>query len=416
MFGLVGITALLLSGLARIVVPASAGQNSPGSDTAIRPFKIDITNAALRDLHERLNLARFPDQLTGAGWTYGTELGYLKQLIAYWRDHYDWRAEERRLNTMPQFKTRIEGLDIHFVHRRSPEANAIPLLMIHGWPSTFDEYSKVIEPLADPRRHGGDPKDAFHVVVVSLPGFGFSDKPTSMGHGRERTARILIELMQRLGYTRYGVQAGDLGGSVAFPMALDDPTHMAGLHLDRCAGEAPDTRNPDAGLTAEETRLKNIPKFGPDETGYQAIQGSRPQTLGYALNDSPVGLAAWIVEKFRAWCDCNGDPESVFTKDQLLTTITIYWLTQTATSSTRYYYEGRHLPELPFAPPRGRVMVPTACTAFAGDPQPFVPRSWAATYYNVQRFTMLPKGGHFPALEQPAALIDDVRAFFAGLR
>ena len=250
-------------------------------------------------------------------------LEYLQQLVAYWRDKYDWRAQERRLNAMPQFKTTIDGLDIHFVHRKSSEPNAFPIVMIHGWPGTFFEFHKMVEPLADPRRHGGDPKDAFNVVVVSLPGYGFSERPSNMGHSRERTAKIFIELMKRLGYRRYGVQAGDVGYAVAVLMALNDPNDMAGLQLNRCSGEPPDPTNRDAGLTAEEIRLRDEPRFGPDERAYSQIQGTKPQTLGYALNDSPVGLAAWIVEKYRKWCDCDGDPEKIFTKDELLTTVMI---------------------------------------------------------------------------------------------
>jgi pimeloyl-ACP methyl ester carboxylesterase len=305
---------------------------------------------------------------------------------------------------------------VHFVHRRSPEPNALPLLLVHGWPGTFFEFSKVIEPLANPRAYGGNPKDAFDVVVASLPGYGFSQKPTSAGHGRIRTGHIFIELMKRLGYQRYGVQGGDIGRWIASTMALDDVEHVAGIHLNYCDGKPPNPADRNQGLTSEETRRIAIDKRGPDEIGYSQIQGSRPQTLGYALNDSPVGLAAWIVEKYRAWCDCHGDPESVFTKDELLTTVMIYWVTQTATSSARYYYEGYDIPEPPAVPLRARVTVPTACTVFPEEVLPFAPRSWAENLFNVQRFTFMPRGGHFAALEQPEMLVNDVRAFFAGLR
>jgi microsomal epoxide hydrolase len=409
------IVALLGAGQVVASTARSAGQSSQAGDTAIRPFTINIPDAVLKDLKERLARARFPDQLVGAGWTYGTDLAYLQQLVRYWRDKYDWREQERRLNKLPQFKTNIDGLDIHFVHRRSPEPNAFPIVMIHGWPGTFFEFSKMVEPLADPRSHGGRPEDAFNVVVVSLPGYGFSERPNRMGHSRERTGRIFIELMKRLGYTRYGVQAGDVGYAVATLMALADAEHMAGLHLNRCSGEPPNLKEPNAGLTPEEIRLKDEPRFGPDERGYANIQGTKPQTLGYALNDSPVGLAAWIVEKYRKWCDCNGDPENVFTKDELLTTVMIYWVTETATSAARYYYEGQHIPEPPYAPIPGFVKVPTGCTAFPGE-LGFTPRSWAETRFNVKRFTMMPKGGHFAALEQPVLLTDELRAFFRDLR
>ena len=407
----------LLVGIGQVVArtAASPPRNAQNGDTSIRPFTIKIPDAVLKDLKERLARARFPDQLVGAGWTYGTDLEYLQQLVRYWRDKYDWREQERKLNKLPQFKTNIDGLNIHFVHRRSPEPNAFPILMIHGWPGTFFEFSKMVEPLADPRNHGGKPEDAFHVVVVSLPGYGFSERPNRMGHSRQRTGQIFIELMKRLGYTRYGVQAGDVGYAVATLMALADPGNMAGLHLNRCSGAPPDPKNPNAGLTAEEIRLKDQPRFGPDERGYQVIQGTKPQTLGYALNDSPVGLAAWIVEKYRRWCDCNGDPENIFTKDELLTTVMIYWVTETATSAARYYYEGQHIPEPPYAPLPGFVKVPTGCTVFPGEVG-FTPRSWAATWFNVKRFTMMPKGGHFAALEQPVLLTNELREFFREVR
>jgi pimeloyl-ACP methyl ester carboxylesterase len=414
------VAAVAVAVVLALAAPARGGRRSaqptPSSGSAIRPFTIAISDAVLKDLRERLARARFPDQLVGAGWTYGMNLEYLQRLVTYWREQYDWRAQERRLNRMPQFKTTIDGLDIHFVHRRSAEPGALPIMLIHGWPGTFYEFHKMVEPLADPRGHGGAPQDAFHVVVVSLPGFGFSERPSNMGHSRERTARIFIELMKRLGYTRYGVQAGDVGYSIAALMALNDPDGMAGLHLNRCAaGDPPDPANRDAGLTPEEIRLRDKPRFGPDERGYSEIQGTKPQTLGYALNDSPVGLAAWIVEKYRTWCDCNGDPENVFTRDELLNTVMIYWVTQTATSAARYYYEGRHLREPPYAPLRARVTVPTGCTAFPGE-LGFTPRSWAEKYFNVTRFTIMPRGGHFAALEQPMVLTGEVRAFFRELR
>lgn len=411
------LVAALLCGVGQQFATA-AGQGTRSQradDTSVRPFTIKIPDAVLKDVRERLIDTRWPDQLVGADWTYGTNLEYLKQLVTYWRDRYNWREQERRLNKLPQFKTRIDGLDIHFVHKKSPEPNAFPIVMLHGWPGTFFEFSKVVEPLADPRGHGGDPKDAFDVVVVSLPGFGFSERPSHQGHSRERTAKIFIELMNRLGYKKYGVQAGDVGYAVATLMGLNDSKNIVGMQLNRCGGEAPDPKNPNAGLTAEEIRLRDESRFGPDEMGYSNIQSTKPQTLGYVLNDSPVGQAAWIVEKYRKWCDCKGDPENGFTKDELLTTVMIYWVTQTATSSARYYYEGQHIPEPPYAPLRERITVPTGCSAFPGETG-FTPRSWANRHFNVQRFTMFDRGGHFPALEQPELFTGEVRAFFRGLR
>lgn len=414
-FALVVAGGMAYLGIGEALPSSAAGQDA--GETEIRPFTIDVPDDVLADLQTRLSRARFPDELEGAGWTYGTDLGYLKELIAYWRDEFNWREQEQRLNALPQFKTRIDGLDVHFVHRRSAEADALPLVLLHGWPGTFFEFSKMVEPLADPVSHGGSAEDAFDVVVVSLPGYGFGERPHRRGHSRVRTAQMFIELMTRLGYDRYGVQAGDVGASVAVAMSMADQARVAGLHLNSCSGLPPDPENPEAGLSdAEiERRRERSAYFSDEERGYQRIQGTRPQTLGYGLNDSPVGLAAWIVEKYRTWCDCDGDPEAVFTKDELLTTVMIYWVTETATSAARYYYEGMHLPEPPYVPVEGRVEVPTGCTVFPGE-LGYTPRSWAETRFNVQRFTFMPRGGHFAALEQPELLTDELRAFFRDVR
>ena len=395
--------------------PSSAVGQGLGGDAA--PFTVDVPDAVLDDLARRLARARFPDELNGAGWTYGTNLAYLRQLVEYWRDEYDWRAQERILNGFPQFTMNVDGLDVHFIHRRSPEPDALPIMMIHGWPGTFFEFWKTVDRLADPVSHGGRAEDAFHVVVPSLPGYGFSERPRRQGHSRVRTARMFMEVMARLGYDRYAVQAGDVGASVATGMAMADRAHVVGLHLNSCGGAPPDPDNPDAGLTDAETeRIRDRRAyFSDEERGYSHIQGTRPQTLGYGLNDSPVGLAAWIVEKYRTWCDCGGDPEAIFTKDELLTTVMIYWITETATSAARYYYEGRHIPEPPYAPLTGRVEVPTGCTVFPGE-LGFSPRSWAETRFNVQRFTYMERGGHFAALEQPELFTDELRAFYRDLR
>lgn len=406
-----GIGALAVAGCA---VVSDAEQSDP---TAIRPFSIQVSDDALDDLQTRLNRARFPDELEGIGWEYGTDVAYLKELVTYWRDEFDWREQERNLNRLPQFKTRIDDLDVHFVHRESGAPDALPLVLIHGWPGTFFEFSKMVEPLADPAAHGGRPDDAFDVVVVSLPGYGFSERPRRQGHSRLRTARMFMELMSRLGYERYGVQAGDVGASVAVHMSINDQARVAGLHLNSCSGLPPDPDNPYEGVSADEIerRQERSAYFSDEERSYQRIQGTRPQTLGYGLNDSPVGLAAWIVEKYRTWCDCDGDPEAIFTKDELLTTVMIYWVTETATSAARYYYEGMHIPEPPYVPVEGRVEVPTGCTVFPGE-LGYTPRRWAETRFNVQRFTIMPRGGHFAALEQPGLLTDEVRAFFRSVR
>jgi len=373
--------------------PISKAVPKSSSAPAVVPFSIHVPDAVLSDLKYRLAHARLPDELPGAGWDYGMNLGYLKELVAYWRDRFDWRAQERRLNQFPQFKTNIDGLNIHFIHQRSQNPGALPLLLLNGWPSTIDEYSKVIGPLTDPVRYGGRAEDSFDVVIPSMPGFGFSDEPRERGYGTERIAAVWSQLMARLGYTRYGTQGTDIGTGVGTQLAVEDAAHMAGLHLTTCTGGAP---------TAP---------AGSETTAYSDLQSTKPQTIGYSLNDSPVGLAAWIVEKFHGWSDHDGDIEKLYTKDQLLTAVTIYWVTNTGTSSAWSYYERRHQAPLSAA----KVTVPTGCANFTRryDRRPSgLSRSGAEMRYNVVRWTDMPHGGHFPALEQPQLWIDDVRAFF----
>ncbi len=392
--------------------PAAASQSAAGA--AIEPFTIDVPDSVLADLKERLARARMPDEPEGVGWRLGMNQAYLRQLVEYWRDEFDWRAQERRLNRLEQFKTTIDGLDIHFVHRRSAEPDAFPLILTHGWPGTFAEFDKVIEPLTDPVAHGGRAEDAFHVVVPSIPGYGFSDRPPRLGYGRDRTGAMFAELMARLGYERYGAQGGDLGAGISRWLAANDAEHVAGLHLNLCTAGPPNPENPTAGVPPEEIALmeERAAFWTDEERGYSHMHGTKPQTLGYSLNDSPVGLAAWIVEKYRSWCDCDGDPETRFSKDELLTTLTIYWATETATSAARYYYEGRHGAN---SPDPARIEVPTACAAFPGEFR-FTPRRWLEARYNLVRFTMMPSGGHFAASEEPALYVDDLRAFFREVR
>lgn len=384
------------------------------ADESIRPFTIRIPDADLKDLKARLATARIAAPLQGDGWTHGTDVAYLRQLVAYWRDGFDWRAQERKLNQLEQFTTTIDGLEVHFVHRRSKNPNAMPLLITHGWPGSFVEFTKIIGPLTDPEAHGGNAADAFHIVMPSIPGFAFSQAPKEAGYDPARIAALEAKLMARLGYTRYGVQGGDWGSIISTQVALVDAPHVAGLHINMCFGAAPAGTDPNAGLTDQEReRVRARAIFQNEETGYQQIQGTKPQTIGIALNDSPVGLAAWIVEKFKTWCDCDGNPENVFTKDELLTNISLYWLTQTAGSSARIYYESRHAPPNPSA--GRRIEVPTACADF---PKEIIwsPRKWLEGRYNIVRWTEMPKGGHFAAFEQPQLLVDDVRAFFRSLR
>jgi pimeloyl-ACP methyl ester carboxylesterase len=404
---------IVLTCLFAAVPQVSGAQPAATADTAIRPFTIHVPDAVLADLKARLRNPRVPEALQGGdGWTYGTDVTYLTQLLSYWRDRFDWRAQERALNRFEQFTTTIDGLTIHFIHRRSKQAGAFPLLITHGWPGSFVEFAKIIGPLTDPAAHGGRPEDAFDVVIPSIPGFAFSDKPRAGGYDTAKIGAIEAALMARLGYQKYGVQGGDWGSIIGTQVALNDAPHVAGLHINMCTGAAPAGSDPNAGLTdAEKERLKVRQTFQAEETGYQQIQGTKPQTIGIALNDSPVGLAAWIVEKFRTWCDCDGNPEKIFTKDELLTNITLYWVTQTAASSARIYYESRHA--APTAP--RRIETPTACADF---PKEIIwsPRRWLEARYNITRWTVMPRGGHFAAFEQPQLLVDDVRAFFRTVR
>jgi pimeloyl-ACP methyl ester carboxylesterase len=394
------------------LVSVRAAVQSPAS-SAIVPFTIHVPNEVLADLRARLGHTRFPDEVSGAGWDHGTNLDYLRQLVGYWRDRYDWRAQEQRLNQLPQFKTSIDGLDIHFLHRRSAVSNALPLVMIHGWPGSFLEFVKISELLVNPAGHGGRPGDAFHVVAVSLPGYGFSDKPREPDFTPERMAGMVATLMKRLGYERYGVQGGDWGSVVGRMLALNDAAHVAGLHANFCtAGPPAGVANPDDGVPAAQLqRVRERQASMQNELGYFQIQSTRPQTLGYGLNDSPAGLAAWIVEKFRSWCDCDGDVERKFTKDELLTNVTLYWVTQTIASSARIYYESRRAP----AGPSRRVDVPMACAVFPKDIV-FSTERWMAAQNNLIRWTEMPRGGHFAAMEEPELLAADVRDFFRALR
>ena len=407
----VAVLLAVFAGTAGMHAQASTAQARSSDPSAIVPYKISIDEGVINDLKVRLARTRFPDEIPGTGWEYGTDLNYLRGLVAYWRNSFDWRAAERRLNELEQFTTTIDGVQIHFIHQKSKDPKAMPLAITHGWPGSIFEFSKVIGPLTDPERNGGKPGDAFNVVAISLPGFGFSGHPASRGYSPERMAKIIATLMARLGYTKYGVQGGDWGGIISRLVALNDAEHVAGLHLNFCIAGAPAEGDPNEGIPREQLVLmESRNKYMENERAYQQLQGTKPQTLGFGLNDSPAGLAAWIVEKFRAWCDCDGNVEKKFSKDDLLTNITIYWATQTATSSARIYFENRVA-----SPNQGKVSVPTACAVF---PKELVapPRRWLETRYNLTRYTVMPRGGHFAALEEPQLLVEDIRTFFRDLR
>jgi pimeloyl-ACP methyl ester carboxylesterase len=378
----------------------------------IEPFRIAVPDAVLEDLRERLARTRWPSSSPYPGWEQGTVLGYLQELVAYWRDHFDWRRHEAVLNGFAQFTASVAGQRLHFIHERSPHANALPLLLMHGWPGSVYEFHKLIPMLTRPERFGGDPSDAFHVVAPSLPGYGWSPPPEQPGASPRAFARMFAALMEEtLGYSRYALQGGDWGGVIASWLAFDRPGSVTGLHLNM-AGLRPHGDSPP--LSEEEQAFLNRSRaIWNERFAYQLIQGTRPQSLGYGLTDSPAGLAAWIVEKFRDWSDCGGEIERRFSKDELLAHVTIYWVTGAIASSMRLYYEYRHAGET--LGPGERVECPTG---FADFPAEMIrpPRSWLERAYRIERYRQMPRGGHFAALEEPALLAEEIRAFFRGRR
>lgn len=382
---------------------------------SIQLFTIAIPQTALDDLHQRLAQARWPDEIPRAGWDYGTNLSYIKDLVSYWQTTFDWRGQERVLNTFAHFRTTIDGIGIHFIHARGRGPRPLPLILTNGWPSSFVELLTILPQLTDPARYGGDPTDAFDVVVPSLPGYGFSDRPTRPGMTSTRIAALWSQLMSDvLGYPRFGAQGTDIGASVTSELGRFYPHQVIGIHLP--SGMARPYLGPEARELSEQERafFTGLERWYAAEGGYDHIQSTRPQTLAYGLNDSPVGLAAWIVEKFRTWSDCNGEVERRFTKEDLLTNISIYWFTQTINSSFRLYYDDA---PIPFQKGE-RVEVPCAVALFWNnlDHPPLPLRELAERVYHVQRWTQMPRGGHFPALEEPELLVEDIRAFFRPLR
>jgi microsomal epoxide hydrolase len=378
----------------------------------LTPFRVEVPDAVLDDLRDRLARTRWPDQIEGSGWGYGTDLAYLQELCDHWRTKFDWRAQEERFNRWPHFLTDIDGQQVHFIHARSPEPNALPLLITHGWPGSVSEFLDIIDPLCNPRAHGGDPADAFHVVCPSIPGYGWSGPTREPGWDVRRVAEAWKVLMARLGYDRYGAQGGDWGAIISSDLATIDAEHMAGLHLNMLLAFPP--ADVQVELDAQEQAdFEALSTFLQTGTAYQEIQGKNPQTLGYGLTDSPAGLAGWIVEKFYAWTDNNGSPEDAVTRDQLLTNLTVYWVTNTINSSVRLYCESQRSGR--FGPVGQRIDVPTAAALF---PKEILraPRAWAEHGYNLKRYTRFDRGGHFAALEEPDLLIDDVRTFFREVR
>jgi epoxide hydrolase len=385
------------------------------ADTTIRPFRIGIPQADLDDLRERLHRTRWPDELPGVGWAYGVPLGYLKELAAYWADGYDWHKQEARLNQHPQFTTTIDGANVHFLHIRSPEPDALPLILTHGWPGSVAEFLNVIGPLTDPRAHGADPADAFDLVIPSLPGHGFSGPTHQVGWTTGRVARAWAQLMARLGYDGYGAQGGDWGAFVSPELGRIDPDHVVGVHLNAATfGFIPfgpvDPEELASFTDAERARLERLgaSTAGPGN-GYFEVQAQRPQTLAYALTDSPVGQLAWITERFKEWSHAADVPEDAVDRDQLLTNVMLYWLTGTAGSSARLYYENMHAG---FVPPQP-VTVPVGVAVFAED---YAIRRYGERGHNIVHWSEFDRGGHFAAMEAPDLLVGDVRGFFRGLR
>jgi pimeloyl-ACP methyl ester carboxylesterase len=376
------------------------------------PFTLHVPDAAIADLRERLARTRFPDQAPGEPWAYGSDVAYMQELVRYWHDEFDWRAAEAKLNALPQYKLPLHGVDVHFLHVPGEGPAPCPLLLSHGWPGSVFEFLEIVPRLTDPARFGGDPADAFTVVAPSLPGYGLSFAPGQQRFGVEAIADCFADLMSALGYQRFAAQGGDWGAFVTSRLGHAHPGRLLGIHLNLM----PIPRDPAlvTDPSPEEARyLEELQVFLKEETGYQWIQGTRPQTLAFGLTDSPVGLAAWIVEKFRAWSDCGGDLESVFSKDQLLANIALYWFTGAIGSSFWPYYARMHGP---WHVPQGETVdVPAGFAAF---PREILrpPRSLAARVYSdLRRWTAMPKGGHFAAMEQPEPLAEEIRAFFLPL-
>ncbi len=382
-------------------------------------FKIQVPQGKLDDLQQRLAKTRWPDEVEGAEWDYGTNLAYLKTLVQYWQNKFDWSEQEEVINRFAHFRTEIDGFGIHFIHERGRGENPLPIILTHGFPDSFLRFAKIIPMLTDPAEYGGDPADSFDVVVPSLPGYGFSDKPTKAGM-LFRVADLWATLMtERLGYERYGAHGGDWGSTVTEHLARSYSDSVVGIHLT----DVPFSHlfeKPKDLSAGEKKFIARSKKWQEEEGAYAMIQSTKPQSLGYGLNDSPAGLAAWIVEKFRSWSDCNGDIETRFTKDELLTNLTVYWVTETINSSFRFYYDAANAGAMTWIVEMikkwvGSSTVPTGFASFPHDLLP-PPREWAERFFNIQRWTEMPRGGHWAATEEPELLAEDIRAFFRPLR
>ncbi len=376
-------------------------------------FTINISDSELEDLERRLRFARFPSQVNNSDWNYGPDVKYIEELVAYWLTDYDWRAQEKMLNeTLPQYTLEIEGERIHYAHVKSDDPDNLTLVMTHGWPGSFMEFYKVASLLSHPQDFGGEEEDAFNIICPSMTGYAWSDALPGGGCDIRKVAARQVQLMEALGITEYGVQGGDWGGIASPHMAQLDPKKVVGVHLNMCSTAS--TSDP------EEAKEQGVVtgrfcisiEYDREQKGYAVIQGLKPEQLSFALNDSPVGLAAWIIQCFHMWGDINGNIESRFTKDELITNVMIYWFTKSMPSAIRLYCESMR--SNTFGPVRGYVNAPTAVALFKDIPKP--KREWAEKEYNIARWTVMPSGGHFAALEEPVLLADDIKAFFRDLR
>lgn len=375
-----------------------------------KPFHIEVPENLINDLHRRLDYALWPNEVSGAGWELGTDSGYLKELARYWRQDFDWRAAESELNKLSHYTVNIKGLNIHFVHEKGRGPNPTPLLISHGWPSSFFEMHKIIPLLTDPASHGGDPNDSFDVIIPSLPGFVFSETAPEGGMNLTRIAGIFNELMSRLGYGHYGTHGGDVGAGVSAALALRHAEHSIGTHVTSVALVSPWMDETNSPLTqAEAAYVKGRQEWMTSEGAYYMIQSTKPQTVSFGLTDSPIGLAAWIIEKFRAWSDCKGNIENKFTKDELLTNIALYWFTRSIGTANRFYYENR---KSPLALQKGELIRGrTGLSVFPADIS-LPPREWAERTFDLQHYSRMQRGGHFSALEEPELLVEEIRAVF----
>jgi pimeloyl-ACP methyl ester carboxylesterase len=377
----------------------------------VQPFRVNVPQAEVEDLHERLRRTRWPEREVVDDWSQGVPLDWLQDMCRYWLNVYDWRAAEKRLNRFPQFRAEVDGLGIHFIHARSPQPNALPLIMTHGWPGSVVEFLKVIGPLSDPAAHGGNPADAFHVVCPSLPGYGFSDKPTQPGWGLEKIAHAWSGLMTELGYDTFAAQGGDWGAGVSTCIGAQEPKRCTALHLNIPPCLPSEAQMADL-TPAEMLSMQDMATHMRWGTGYSQEQMTRPQTIGYGLADSPVGQAAWILEKFWAWTDCDGHPENAFTRDELLDNVSLYWFSHSGASSARLYWESFE----EFSVVGGPVDIPTGVTVFPKEIVKLSKRFAENRFSNLCYWNEVDKGGHFGSFEQPDIFVNELRSFFRPFR